>query len=137
MEYPEVLTIHQIAARHKIPVKYLEQILLELRRGGVVASRRGVHGGYLLAKPPSEISVGEVLQVVDNRFVDSSCDQQDSDRGFVCSGSDTCGLQQVWRDVRSAAAKILFETSFEEVCARSNGKRPPVDATDTLARLVL
>ena len=137
MEYPEVLTIHQIATRHKIPVKYLEQILLELRRGGIVASRRGVHGGYLLARTPSEISVGEVLQVVDNRFVESSCDQMDSDRGFVCSGPDGCGLQRVWRDVRSAVAKILFETSFADVCAHSSGKRPPVNPSETLARLMI
>jgi Rrf2 family protein len=62
MEYPEVVTIHQIAARHRISVKYLEQILLELKRGGILTSRRGVHGGYLLSRNPSEISVGEVLQ---------------------------------------------------------------------------
>ena len=102
-----------------------------------VASRRGVHGGYLLTRTPSEISVGEVLQVVDNRFVESSCDQMDSDRGFVCSGPDGCGLQRVWRDVRSAVAKILFETSFADVCAHSSGKRPPVNPSETLARLMI
>ena len=136
-EYPEVATIHQIAARHKIPVKYLEQILLELRRGGVVASRRGVHGGYLLAKPPSEISVGAVLQVVDSRVVTSSCLQRDEERGFACSDSQTCGLMHVWQDVRTAVEKILFETSFADVCARSSGKRLPNDVSETLAQLTL
>ncbi len=135
MEYPEVVTIHQIAARHKIPVKYLEQILLELRRGGVVASRRGVHGGYLLAKPPSEVSIGEVLQVVDNRVVSSSCLQRDAQRGFACSNSETCALMHVWEDVRTAVEKILFETSFADVCARSSGRRLPLDVSQTFAHL--
>lgn len=137
MEYPEVVTIHQIAARHKIPVKYLEQILLELRRGGVVASRRGVHGGYLLAKPPSEVSVGEVLRVVDDRVVSSSCLQQDAERGFACSDSQTCGLMQVWDDVRAAVERILFTTSFADVCAGPSGKRLPLEASETLAGLTL
>src|SRR5262249_43096297 len=137
MEYPEVVTVHQIAARHKIPVKYLEQILLELRRGGIIASRRGVHGGYLLARAPSEISVGEVLQVVDNRIIESSCLQHDSERSFACSGMDGSGLQQVWRDVRLAVEKILLETSFADVCTHSNAKRPPSDTSEALARLSL
>ena len=137
MEYPEVVTIHQIATHHKIPVKYLEQILLELRRSGIVASRRGVHGGYLLARAPAEVSVGEVLQVVDNRVIESSSLERDSERGFAYSGMDGCGLQQVWRDVRLAVEKILFETSFADVCSHGTGKRPPLDASEALTRLSL
>jgi len=137
MEYPEVLTIHQIAARHRIPVKYLEQILLELRRGGIVASRRGVHGGYLLARHPSQVSVGEVLQVVDNRVVASSCLPRDEERGLLGSDSEACSLMQLWDDVRMAVEKILFETSFAEICARSSRKTRPLDGPETLARLSL
>lgn len=137
MEYPEVVTIHQIAARHKIPVKYLEQILLELRRGGVVASRRGVHGGYLLARTPAEVSVGEVLRVVDNRVIESSCRQQDADRGFLCPDDVACGLKQVWREVGQAVDKILFETSFADVCARSSLDVPTCEDSEALPRLSL
>ncbi len=135
MEYPEVVTIHQIATRHRIPVKYLEQILLELKRGGVLTSRRGVHGGYLLSRSPAEISVGEVMQIVDIRFMESSCAQQDSERGFLCPDPIGCGLKQVWSDVRIAIEKILFETSFAEVCARSLRAPPAEDSSKTLARL--
>ncbi|MBS1839764.1 MAG: Rrf2 family transcriptional regulator [Acidobacteria bacterium] len=134
MEYPEVVTIHQIAAHHRIPVKYLEQILLELRRGGILFSRRGVHGGYLLSRNPAEISIGEVLQIVDSRFIESSCDQRDSERGFLCSDPAGFELKQVWSDVRIAVERILFETSFAEVCARSV-RRPPPNSSKTLARL--
>lgn len=122
MEHPEVVTIHQIAGRHRIPVKYLEQILLELKRGGILTSRRGVHGGYLLSRSPAEISIGEVLQIVDNRVIDSSCTHRDSDRGFSCSDLENCGLMQVWTEVQTAVEKILFETSFADVCARSSQK---------------
>jgi len=54
MPYPEVLAIHDIVERHHIPLKYLEQILLELKRGGILDSRRGVHGGYTPARPPNQ-----------------------------------------------------------------------------------
>ena len=53
LQYPEVVTIHEIAQRHHIPLKYLEQILLELKRGGILESRRGVRGGYTLARAPA------------------------------------------------------------------------------------
>jgi Rrf2 family protein len=135
MEYPEVVTINQIAELHRIPVKYLEQILLELKRGGILASRRGVHGGYLLSRNPSEISIGEVLRIVDRRVVDSSCKQSDAERGFLCSDNIGCGLQQVWNDVRVAVEKILFETSFADVCAGSIRKPPITDVSGTIARL--
>jgi Rrf2 family cysteine metabolism transcriptional repressor len=118
-QYPAVVTIGEIAASNRIPVKYLEQILRELRRGGLIASRRGVYGGYLLARDPSEISVGEVLRIADNRIIDSSCVQTNAERGFVCSDPHACGLKHVWNDVRAAVEKILFETSFADVCARS------------------
>ena len=135
MEYPEVATIHQIAACHRIPVKYLEQILLELKRGGILTSRRGVHGGYLLSRRPEEIFVGEVLQVVDGRFTESSCAQREQGRGFSSPDSTGCGLQQVWADIRVAVESILFETSFADVCARSLRRPPAADCSKTPARL--
>lgn len=137
MEYPEVVTINEIAERHRIPVKYLEQILLELKRGGLLESRRGVHGGYLLARAPQEISVGEVLQVIDGKFIESSCEQRDAARGYICPSSEGCGLKQVWEDVRVAVEKILFETSFADVCAQSRRGMSPADVRTAFARLSL
>lgn len=135
MEYPEVVTIHQLAARDRIPVKYLEQILLELRRGGILTSRRGVHGGYLLSRNPAQISVGEVLRVVDSRVVDSSCSQNDSERGFACADYYGCGLKQLWHDVNLAVEKLLFDTSFADVCANARRKPPLAVVARNLVRL--
>jgi Rrf2 family transcriptional regulator, cysteine metabolism repressor len=132
MQYPEVVAIHDIAERHHIPLKYLEQILLELKRGGILDSRRGVHGGYTLARRPAEISVGEVLRLMDGAFAESSCTHAETRLGSVCAEGPTCGLKQVWQDVQQSVERILFATSFEEVKKRTQSGREP-----QLARLDL
>jgi Rrf2 family cysteine metabolism transcriptional repressor len=118
LQYPEVVTIHEIAERHHIPLKYLEQILLELKRGGILESRRGVRGGYTLARAPEEISVGAVLRVVDGAFAESSCVHNEA-MGGVCVEGESCGLKQIWKDVQGAVEKILFATSFGDVRKRT------------------
>lgn len=132
LQYPEVVTIHEIAQRHHIPLKYLEQILLELKRGGILESRRGVRGGYTLAHAPEAISVGQVLRIVDGAFAESSCIHNEA-MGGVCVEGESCGLKQVWRDVQTSVEKILFATSFEEVRRRTlNGsgrKKEPAKLT--------
>ncbi len=127
LQYPGVLTIHDIAQRHHIPLKYLEQILLELKRGGVLESKRGVNGGYTLARAPKEISVGEVLRIVDGAFAESSCIHNEA-MGGMCVEGQSCGLKQTWRDVQGAVEKILFATTFEDVRKRTlNGRMAEVN----------
>ncbi len=119
LKYPELVTIHEVAKRHSIPVKYLEHILLALKKAGLLKSLRGVRGGYTLARPPEQISVGEVLRVVDGHFSESSCIEVDLRNPYSCPESETCGLRQVWQDVQGAVEKILFETSFDVVRKRT------------------
>jgi Rrf2 family transcriptional regulator, cysteine metabolism repressor len=119
LKYPQVVTIHEIAENHNIPLKYLEQILLILRRAGLLSSHRGVRGGYTLARRPEEISIGEVLRVVDGKFSESSCVELDLRSHYTCPDANACGLKQVWQDVQSAVEKILFETTFDEVRKRT------------------
>lgn len=122
LQYPGVVTIHEIAQRHHIPLKYLEQILLELKRGGILESRRGVRGGYTLARAPEEISVGAVLRVVDGAFAESSCVHNEA-LGGVCVEGESCGLKQTWKNVQGAVERILFATTFEDVRRRTlNGQ---------------
>lgn len=125
LQYPGVVTIHEVARRHSIPVKYLEHILLALKKAGVLESRRGVRGGYTLARPPEQISVGEVLRVVDGQFSQSSCIEVDLENPYACPESNTCGLKQVWQDVQGAVEKILFETTFDQVRKRTLGGAAP------------
>jgi Rrf2 family protein len=119
LQYPEVVTIQEIASRHHIPLKYLEQILLELKRGGVLESRRGVNGGYTLARPPAQISMGELLRIVDGAFAESSCTHSEERLGAVCVEGESCGLKAMWGDVQVAVEKILFATSLEDVKRRT------------------
>jgi len=120
LHYPAVVAIHEIAERHHIPLKYLEQILLELKRQNILESRRGVRGGYTLARSPDEISVGEVLRIVDGKeFTESSCTHSEQRLGAVCVEGETCGLKQMWQDVQGAVEKILFATSFADVQRRT------------------
>ncbi len=119
LKYPDVVTIHEVAKRHSIPVKYLEHILLALKKAGLLESRRGVRGGYTLARSPEKISIGEVLRVVDGHFLQSSCIEVDLRHPYVCPESSSCGLKQVWQDVQGAVEKILFETTFDELRKRT------------------
>ena len=119
LRYPGVVTIHEVALRHRIPMKYLEHILLSLKKAGVLESRRGVKGGYRLARSPEQVSVGEVLRIVDGRFSQSSCIELDLKKSYTCPESDTCGLKQVWQDVQSAVEKILFQTTFDDLRKRT------------------
>jgi Rrf2 family protein len=127
--YPDVMTIQEIAGRHHIPLKYLEQILLELKRGGILESRRGVHGGYTLARDPANISVGEVLRIVDGAFTESSCTHARERLGSECAEGENCGLRRLWQDVQDAMEKILFETSLDDLRRSSSdvvGRKQPL-----------
>ncbi len=119
LKYPVVVTIQEVARRHSIPLKYLEHILLELKKAGVLESRRGVRGGYTLARHPEKISVGEVLRIVDGQFSQSSCVEMDQAHPYACPESDSCGLKQLWQDVQGAVEHILFETSFDDIRKRT------------------
>lgn len=119
LKHPDVVTIHEIAERHHIPIKYLEHILLSLKKAGILESRRGVKGGYLLARKPGDISIGEVLRVVDGKFSESSCIEVDLRSHYTCPESNSCGLKQVWQEVQGAVDKILFQTSFDELRKRT------------------
>ena len=119
LRYPNVVTIQEVSARHRIPAKYLEHILLSLKKAGVLESRRGVKGGYRLAKAPAQVTMGEVLRVVDGKFSQSSCIEVNLKSGYACPESDSCGLKQVWQDVQNAVEKILFETTFDDLRKRT------------------
>src|SRR3990167_5256678 len=68
-----LITIHELAQRTDTPLKFLEQVLLDLKRGGFVESRRGKVGGYLLARPPAQIRVGDVVRFIDGPIEPIAC----------------------------------------------------------------
>jgi Rrf2 family protein len=104
------VTIHELAKRADIPIKFLEQILLDLKRGGFVESRRGKIGGYLLAKAPSEIKLGEVIRFVDGPIEPIACTEK---KYSGCNDLYKCVFRKIWQEVANATSKIIDNITFE------------------------
>jgi Rrf2 family protein len=107
------LRIDDISQREMIPANYLVQILIELKRKGLIRSHRGKAGGYVLARAPKEISIGDVMRAVHGELVelsalaDSACPQE---------------IQRAWRRIKRAAEEAADGVTFEDICAEATGK---------------
>jgi Rrf2 family cysteine metabolism transcriptional repressor len=110
--------IHDIAERQEIPLKFLEQILLQLKRGGFVQSRKGPGGGYFLARPPHEITLGAVVRAMDGPIAPMSCASLSGYTECGCPEPATCGLRAIWKEARDALASVLDGTTFADVRER-------------------
>jgi Rrf2 family protein len=113
-----VVQIKDIAERQHIPAKFLEQILLTLKNAGMLHSRMGVGGGYYLARPASEISLGHIVRVLDGPLAPVGCVSQMAYEPCGCPDESTCGLRLVMLDVRNSIADILDGTSLADVIKR-------------------
>ena len=122
-EESEVVQIKEIAEREKIPAKFLEQILLTLKNAGLLCSKMGVGGGYYLAKPASEISLGQIVRILDGPLAPTHCVSQMAYEPCGCPDERTCGLRLVMFDVRQAIADILDHTSLADVIQRVDQAR--------------
>ena len=112
--------IADLAASEAIPRKFLELILLDLKRKGILQSKKGKGGGYNLAKLPSMISVGEVIRALDGPIALLPCVSQSAYRRCdECVDETTCGIRHVMKQVRDATASILDDTSLEDLLTRS------------------
>ena len=113
----ETLQRHQIAERQHIPVEFLEQILLTLKRAGLLASRRGIKGGYTLIKSPGEITLGQVIRILDGPLAPISCVsktayQKCNDCPYAAK--PYCPLQDAMGEVRNAIADILDNYTLDD-----------------------
>jgi Rrf2 family protein len=115
--YP-MMQIRDISEHENIPIKYLEQILLALKNAGLLQSKMGFGGGYYLAKPPSEINLGQIVRILDGPLAPIRCVSQMAYEPCGCPDEKTCGLRMVMGDVRNAIANILDNTSLADVIRR-------------------
>ncbi|WP_454289576.1 RrF2 family transcriptional regulator [Rhizobium arsenicireducens] len=107
------LQISEIAERQKIPKKFLEQILLDLKHNGMVTSRRGKQGGYLLLRPADEITYGEVLRLIDGPIAPLPCLSLTAYRRCEdCSGESDCEVRHVFARVADETRSVLFSTTI-------------------------
>lgn len=111
---------HDIAARQHIPVEFLEQILLTLKRAGLVSSRRGVNGGYVLIKQPNEITLGQVIRILDGPLAPIGCVSKTAyQKCNECPYANKahCPVQQIMGAVRDAIAGILDHYTLADFAA--------------------
>ena len=115
------ISIAILADTQAIPPRFLENILLQLKQVGIVESVRGKVGGYMLARPPAEISVGDVLRAAEGQISPVSClngKTQDS-----CPMRDDCVFLPMWHRAESAMLEVYDGTSFEDLLEESNRRR--------------
>ena len=125
----------EIAAARRIPESYLYQLLITLRKAGLIRSRRGPQGGHMLARPPDRISLSEVIVALEGPVDPVSCIQ--SEMSDDCPFSYYCAVRDVWREVTSATESILESATFAAMVATEARKRrehevaeaPPVEAS--------
>lgn len=122
------ITRQQIAERQNVPVVFLEQILLSLKHAGLLASTRGVQGGYALIKQPSKVTLGQVIRTLDGPLAPIACVsktafQKCQDCPYAKKAY--CPLQHVMGGVRNAIADILDNYSLEDFVSGLNGSRRP------------
>ena len=113
---------HDIAARQHIPIEFLEQILLALKRAGLLSSRRGAKGGYTLIKQPKDISLGHVIRILDGPLAPIGCVSKTAyQKCSECPYANQahCPVQQVMGAVRDAIAGILDNYSLADFAAGS------------------
>ncbi len=115
-----LLQRHEIGDRQRIPVEFLEQILLALKRAGLVASHRGVHGGYALIKSPDEVTVGQVIRILDGPLAPIACvsvTAYQKCRDCPHAAKPYCPIQDAMGEVRDAIAGILDHYTLRQLAA--------------------
>jgi len=114
-----VVQIKEIAERERIPIKFLEQILLTLKNAGLLRSKMGVGGGYYLAKPGDQITLGQIIRILDGPLAPVTCVSQMSYEPCGCPDESVCALRLVMLDVRNALSGILDQTTLADANQRA------------------
>jgi len=103
-----------IASRQYIPEQYLDQILVALRKEGLIKSVRGPKGGHMLAKPPAQITMAQVMQALEGYVPPMECLPNPD----FCKLSPGCALRDVWREIDELTQRILVSTTVEELAQK-------------------
>lgn len=109
----DVVTIHEIAQKLDIPIKFLEQVLLELKRGGFVESKRGIKGGYYLLKHPSDIKIGDVVRFIDGPIEPIAC-ANTKKKYKGCADIYSCVFRDIWVKVADSISEIVDNITFDD-----------------------
>jgi Rrf2 family protein len=126
-----LVRVTELASAEKLPAKFLEQIMQEMKEAGLVESERGKFGGYRLARPNNKILIGEVIRLIDGPLAPIGCVSHTAYEKCSCPDETHCGLRMLMLDVRNAIAGILDRYSLADVVEvtlrkmRRDGIAPP------------
>lgn len=115
-------SVRDIAERTSLPQPYLEQILLALKGAGLVRSKRGVGGGYVLSRPPAEITLAQIVSAVDGPIVVGDFGKPHQDG--ACDHEGQCVLLSIWANVGEHMRRLLEESTLADVAEIANGEAP-------------
>lgn len=118
------LSLKTIAERQDLSEHYLEQLVAPLRRAGLVTSVRGAQGGYVLNRPADQITVGNILRVLEGPIGYADCATEAGVQNS-CENADSCVAHGVWEQVRDAIVKVVDGITLEDLCrqAREDAER--------------
>ncbi|MFA9232159.1 MAG: Rrf2 family transcriptional regulator [Microgenomates group bacterium] len=118
---PQAMTIEEIAKRSDTPKRFLEHILLEIRNAGVISSTRGRSGGYKLAKVPKEVSISELLRLIDGPIAPLSCLSRTAyQRCEDCSDEATCRIRKTFSEVFWSYLLIIESLTLDDMIRTPN-----------------
>ena len=121
---PGPLGVAEISRRQGIPERFLEQIFGELRRGGILESRRGAHGGYYLAIPAEEVTVLDIVEILDGEVSPERC----SEGGDHHTDDAPCSTGEVWDEARVALEGVFNRYSIAQLAEAERGSREEVES---------
>jgi len=114
-----LLSIQTISKEQNLPKKFLEQILNDLKSAGILQSKRGVSGGYRLARRPEEISLASVVRHIEGALAPVSCVSERFYERCSCPDESRCAIRSVMKEVRDAVVKVAERVTIAELCERS------------------
>ncbi|MES2571784.1 MAG: Rrf2 family transcriptional regulator [Verrucomicrobiota bacterium] len=110
-----LLKVSELVEKERLPLKFLEQILGQLKAAGYINTKRGKEGGYFLAKAPAEISLGRIIRLIDGPLAPIACVSQTAYERCTCPDEEHCGLRMLMLDVRNAIARILDRYNLADI----------------------
>jgi Rrf2 family protein len=126
-----VVRIQTISEQQNIPKRFLEQILNDLKSAGVVQSRRGVAGGYRLARRPEEITLAVIIRHIEGALAPVSCVSERFYEKCSCPDESRCAIRSVMKEVREAVVRIAERLTIADLCERSKAlQQEPVNPFD-------
>ncbi len=126
-----VVRIQAISEEQNIPKRFLEQILNDLKTAGIVQSRRGVSGGYRLARPPREITLASVVRHIEGALAPVSCVSERFYEKCSCPDESRCPIRSIMKEVRESIVKIMEQTTVADLAERwEHLKQEPMSPLD-------